>query len=180
MKAAVCTKYGPPDALQLKEVDKATVKDNEGLIRIHAATVAAGELYRSEFHSLHRQVAAVVGGEKNRPAKIGNVLFPDDHGPRQRPERREQQDGLQRAPEQPDRERQGPAAHLQGVCLSHMLDHCAFQVRDGCAFPELLLVDVNTQVGLDCGKELHAPQRVQVQVFADTIVSADAVGGNTA
>jgi len=51
MRAIVCTDYGPPDVLQVREVEKPTPKHNEVLIRIRATTVSAAdcELRRFDF-----------------------------------------------------------------------------------------------------------------------------------
>lgn len=45
MKAVVCTKYGPPEVLQLQEVHKPSPKRDEVCIKIHATAVTASDIY---------------------------------------------------------------------------------------------------------------------------------------
>ena len=50
MKAVVCSKYGGPEALQIKEVDKPAPRDNEILVKVYATTVTVGDTRLRSFN----------------------------------------------------------------------------------------------------------------------------------
>ena len=66
MKAIVYTKYGSPDVLQLKEVEKPAPKDDEVLVKIHAASVNA---YDWHFLTADIFLVRLMGGGLLKPKK---------------------------------------------------------------------------------------------------------------
>jgi NADPH:quinone reductase-like Zn-dependent oxidoreductase len=79
MKAIVCTKYGPPDVLQLREVEKPTAKKNEVLIKISATAVTASDclvrkLNPSPWKPRRLMIGLMLGFKKPRSSILGLVL----------------------------------------------------------------------------------------------------------
>src|SRR5665811_820576 len=49
MRAVVCTGYGPPDVLELREVEKPVPRDDEVLVKVHATTAHRGDVRIRRF-----------------------------------------------------------------------------------------------------------------------------------
>ena len=79
MKAIVYEKYGPPDVLQLKEIEKPAPRDREVLVKVHATTVTIGDtIMRSLNMPVHgwQKVMGrmILGWNKPRRSTLGMEL----------------------------------------------------------------------------------------------------------
>jgi len=82
MKAILCTKYGPPEVLQLNEVEKPSPKKNEVCIKIFATAVTASDCIVRGFKlprwsPLGLMMGLTLGFRKPRQPIIGMVLAGD-------------------------------------------------------------------------------------------------------
>jgi NADPH:quinone reductase-like Zn-dependent oxidoreductase len=79
MKAVVCTRYGPPEVLQLRDVAKPVPKKDEVLIKIFATSVTASDCIVRGFklpywHPIGLMMGLVIGFKKPRNPILGMVL----------------------------------------------------------------------------------------------------------
>ena len=77
MKAIVCTKYGPPEVLQLKEVFQPTLGDNDVLIKVRATTVTSGDSRMRSFKvplSFWLPARIALGLRRPKKAILGSEL----------------------------------------------------------------------------------------------------------
>ena len=99
MRAAVQTRYGPPEVVRITEVDKPTASENEVLVKVYATTVnrtdcacrAAKPFFMRFFTGLTRPRATILGnefageieavGSRVTSFKVGDKVFGYNEGP---------------------------------------------------------------------------------------------------
>ena len=75
MKAIVCTGYGPPEVLQLREVEEPTPKHDQVMIKIHATAATSSDTLVRTFnlHGPMRVAARLILGIR-RPRLDDGVI----------------------------------------------------------------------------------------------------------
>lgn len=77
MKAVVCTKYGPPEVLQIENIEKPVPKNNEVLVKVYATTVTAADYKVRSFDvpkSFWLAARLMLGLRKPRKSILGMEL----------------------------------------------------------------------------------------------------------
>jgi NADPH:quinone reductase-like Zn-dependent oxidoreductase len=77
MKAIICTRYGPPEVMQIKEVEKPVPKNDEVCIKIHSAAVTASDIFMHGDHIPYQNLIRMrmkIGITKPRKSIPGLVL----------------------------------------------------------------------------------------------------------
>jgi NADPH:quinone reductase-like Zn-dependent oxidoreductase len=77
VKAVVWTRYGPPEALQLREWSMPVPKEDEVLVKVHATTVCAGDCELRGLRlslGLRTTVRLLMGLTRPRPRVLGQEL----------------------------------------------------------------------------------------------------------
>jgi NADPH:quinone reductase-like Zn-dependent oxidoreductase len=73
MKAVVYTRYGPPDVLQIEEIEKPAPNENQALVKVHAASINAGD-YRMMRAKPFPMRLAIGGLFKPKNTRLGSDI----------------------------------------------------------------------------------------------------------
>ncbi len=77
MKAVICTKYGPPEVLQLKDIEKPIPRENEICVKVFTTSVTASDCIIRGFKvpfKLWIPMGLVIGFKKPRKSILGIVF----------------------------------------------------------------------------------------------------------
>jgi NADPH:quinone reductase-like Zn-dependent oxidoreductase len=77
MKAVISPKAGPPEVLQIQELEKPIPKRGELLVKVHCATVTAGDVNLRRMNRLLLGTSRPRGGIQKHESPRGGILRGD-------------------------------------------------------------------------------------------------------